>query len=272
MKKLRLSVFFLLVLCVVAGSADRSDASIFPAGTVAPLQQGIAGESIHEAPVVRGLPEMSATPGPMHVQGMQICAAAAVRTDEEAAGDEETGDVPCSTESLGAPEAECAEETDVSDDLESDYLPEEGEEQPTVTISDPLEPFNRAMYHFQRQDVFLAAQARGPGLWQGCTRAGADQCPEFLFQSGLSLPISKLPAAGGFPRRCHGNRPFHREHNLGYRRFSGCVIEQGVEYPETDVDLGQTSAFTVWAWVLFRLAVFGPSSLRDPQTSWVDFS
>ncbi|ABC76141.1 MlaA family lipoprotein [Syntrophus aciditrophicus] len=264
MKKLRLSVFFLLVLSIVAGSADRSDASIFPAGTVAPLQQGIAGESIHEAPVVRGLPEMSATPGPMHVQGMQICAAAAVRTEEKAEGDEEAGNVSDPMESLNAPEAEGAEETDVSDDLESDYLPEEGEEQPTVTISDPLEPFNRAMYHFNDKLYFWLLKPVGQAYGKVVPEPARISVRNFF--SNLAFPFRFLSCLlqADFRGVATETGRFTVNTIWGIGGFLDASSSRELNIPKQDVDLGQTlGVYGVGHGFYFVWPVFGPSSLRD---------
>ena len=94
-----------------------------------------------------------------------------------------------------------------------------------ATIADPLEPFNRAMYHFNDKLYFWVLKPVAQGYNKVVPEAARVGVKNFFLQPPLPDPFRQLPAPGGLRGCGHGARPFRRKHHLGYRGVIGSCLE-----------------------------------------------
>jgi len=252
-----------LVLVLLAGvGAPRADASSAVAASAsAPILLPSAGNSNQLEPVSQEPPARESKPDPGSVESPAMAEPSAAEPESRAVP---AGSAPESVAPGTSPELPEEEKRNWhTDDLESDYVPEEEGEAP-VTLYDPLEPFNRAMYHVNDKLYFW--------LLKPVSQTYGEVVPEPArisvrnFFSNLAFPVRFLSC-------------------LLQADFSGAVKESGrfvvntlwgvgglldpsskneLDLPKQNVDLGQTLGiyglgpgfYIVWP-------VLGPSSLRD---------
>ncbi|OPY90221.1 MAG: putative phospholipid-binding lipoprotein MlaA precursor [Syntrophus sp. PtaU1.Bin208] len=261
MKKLY-SAVFLLVLLVVSSvpciGAPSSSAVLAPKP---PLLQ-ISGSSTPVKPISLEFPgeaTKSALESGRNTEGTDTPTSG---SDKDALSDEEAPEGATPEESSTNPETEKQGAED-SDDLESDYVPEEGEEAP-ATIADPLEPFNRAMYHFNDKFYFW--------LLKPVSQAYGEVVPEPArisvqnFFSNLAFPLRFLSCLlqADFSGAAKESGRFVVNTLWGIGGLLNPSAKEELNIPKQNVDLGQTLGiygvgpgfYIVWPFL-------GPSSLRD---------
>ena len=81
-----------------------------------------------------------------------------------------------------------------------DYVEEEGEEE-KVGIADPLEPFNRAMYHFNDKLYFWVLKPVAQGYRKVVPEVARVGVGNFFTNIAFPDPFRQLPAPGQLQRR-----------------------------------------------------------------------
>jgi len=255
MKKLCLSVFLLVLLIV--GGAYGSDVST---SLTAPVES----MPLQIEPVSQELSEVSTKPAPVNVASLKSPDAGVLKTEENARNEEEGQEIADQTESPKASKAGIADDSDALDELESEYVPEEGEEQPAETISDPLESFNRAMYHFNDKLYFWLLKPVSQAYGKAVPEPARISVRNFF--SNLAFPVRFLSCLlqADFSGAAKEAGRFTVNTVWGIGGLMDPSSDRELNIPEQDVDLGQTLGiygaghgfYLVWP-------VFGPSSLRD---------
>lgn len=228
MKKLCLAVFLFFVLLVVGSNVSAS-----PGNSEEPVSPGIAGDA-HEG-----------------------------RVSQDVTSDEETREKADPAESLKTSETEKSEDAGFSDETESEYVPEE-EEQQAETIYDPLEPFNRAMYHFNDKLYFWLLKPVGQVYGKAVPEPARISVRNFF--DNLVFPVRFLSCLlqADFSGAVRETSRFAVNTIWGIGGLMDASSTQELNIPKQDVDLGQTLGiygaghgfYVVWPF-------FGPSSLRD---------
>ena len=178
------------------------------------------------------------------------------------AGTGTLGDLPESSKSSAEMSMKSGTETpERKENLEDG---EKGEEEEIATIADPLEPFNRAMYHFNDKLYFWALKPAAEGynlvLYEPA-RGGVNN-----FFSNLKFPIrfvnSLLQADFGGAATELGR--FAVNTILGFGGLVDLSSTQDFNLPKRDVDLGQTlGVYGVGHGFYIVWPIIGPSSPRD---------
>jgi len=109
---------------------------------------------------------------------------------------------------------------------------EEGGEEEKVGIADPLEPFNRAMYHFNDKLYFWVLKPVAQG-YQKIVPSAHGWCGQSLFEPRLTNPFRQLPAPGKPERRSYRIGPLPGKYPLGHRRTNGPCRESGYKAFQT---------------------------------------
>ena len=110
------------------------------------------------------------------------------------------------------------------DDENLDYADDTFKEE-RVEIADPLEPFNRAMHHFNDKLYFWALKPVAQGYKIVVPEPARISVKNFFSNLGFPCPFPQLPASGGLQRRRHGSRPFYDQYYLGHRRTAGSFCQ-----------------------------------------------
>jgi phospholipid-binding lipoprotein MlaA len=253
----------ILLVFLYSGYAPGFDISFSLAASAATLPTAIAANLTPTEPVSMELPEMPGKPAQKRTDSPENYAAGTLDSAKDANAAEETPEVAVPEETVNPPEADEENYKEDSNDVGSDYVPEEGENG-TVTISDPLEPFNRAMYHFNDKLYFWllkpVSQAYGKVVPERA-RSGVEN-----FFSNLAFPIRFLSCLfqADFRGAAKEAGRFTVNTLWGIGGFLDPSAKEELDIPKQDVDLGQTLAvygvghgfYIVWP-------IFGPSSLRD---------
>jgi len=254
MKKLCLSVFLLVLLTV--GGAHGSEVST---SLTAPLESMPS----QIEPVLREFSEVSTKPASVNVVSLKSPDARVLKTEEIARNEEEGQEVADPAESPKASDAGIAHDSDALEELESDYVPEE-REPPAESISDPLEPFNRAMYHFNDKLYFWLLKPVGQAYGKAVPEPARISVRNFF--SNLAFPVRFLSCLlqADFSGAAREAGRFTVNTVWGIGGLMDPSSERELNIPKQDVDLGQTLGiygaghgfYLVWPF-------FGPSSLRD---------
>ena len=169
------------------------------------------------------------------------------------------------TDSEEATEDLSDEDLDFGEDL--DFLDEEDEEGQIITIADPLEPFNRAMFHFNDRLYFwlLKPTARG---YNWIFPEGFRVCVRNFFLN-LRFPVRFVSCILQANVRCAGIElsRFMVNSTLGFGGLWDPA--KALNLPFQDEDIGQT--FGVWRMgpgFYINAPVLGPYTLRS-LTGWV---
>ena len=150
------------------------------------------------------------------------------------------------------------------DDQNLDYANDTFKEE-RVEIADPLEPFNRAMHQFNDKLYFWALKPVAQGYQNSRSRTRTDQCEKFLFQSGISLPVSSVAC---FRRTFSGAATEAGRFTINTIWGIGGLLDPSsgkeLDLQKQDTDLGQTlGVYGVGHGFYIVWPVFGPSSPRD---------
>lgn len=216
-------------------------------------------------PSVAALPGLrvpvDATPEPTHPQSTEASVKPESGTVE---GKDKTGDIQEQTGNQDDQLGDYAgkdEKAAVQDEHLGDYL---GDEEPAVTIYDPLEPFNRAMYHFNDKFYFWALKPISEG-YQKIVPEAARVCVQNFFYN-LRFPIRFVSCLLQADLKCSGTElgRFVINSVWGIAGLLDLASDKDLNLKKQDVDLGQTLGFyglghgfyIVWP-------ILGPSSARD---------
>ncbi len=110
--------------------------------------------------------------------------------------------------------------------------PEEEVSEKEVTIADPLEPFNRAMFHFNDKLYFWVFKPLAQGYKKVVPEPARKGVDNFFTHLGFPVRfISRLLQAR--LQGCgHGIRAFCGKHPVGGRGFFGPFFKPATEYPQ----------------------------------------
>jgi len=239
------SCLILAIALFSFGCAHNSTSSLSPSPTLSPLQNSALN--------------LTANPE-------QKSAASEEMTSEQSSS-QPPEDLTIEEEKEGQNPSDSKE---VSDDLsdddlkfeeELDFLEEEGEE--VVTIADPLEPFNRAVFHFNDKLYFwfLKPAARGynyvfPEDLRICIRN---------FFINLLFPVRFVNSIlqGNFRGACIELSRFMVNSTLGLGGLFD-PSSRGLNLPMQDEDLGQTlGVYRMGHGVFLTVPVLGPYTVRS---------
>jgi phospholipid-binding lipoprotein MlaA len=184
----------------------------------------------------------------------------AVAKEKSPTEGEEKAEEKSPTDSEEVSEDLSDEDLDFEDDL--DFLDEEGEESALVTVADPLEPFNRAMFHFNDKLYFWLLKPAARGY-------------NWVFPEGFRVSVRNFFLNLLFPVRfvscilqanvqCAGIElsRFMVNSTLGIGGLWDPA--KGLNLPIQDEDIGQT--FGVWRMgkgFYINAPILGPYTLRS---------
>ncbi len=200
MKKLCLSVLLLLAL-LGAGYAPPADARPAPQTPAASLTSGMAEEALPGASAVQGMPDVYAEAVPEGAGSLDRPAVAASKDGQDAKAGEEATEEAEPADARNASEGEGTKTPEASEEGEGEYVPEE-EEAPAPTIADPLEPFNRAMYHFNDKLYFWLLKPVGEAYGKVVPEPARISVRNFF--SNLAFPFRFLSCVLQADLRCAG--------------------------------------------------------------------
>ena len=128
-----------------------------------------------------------------------------------------------------------------------------------VGIADPLEPFNRAMYHFNDKLYFWVLKPVAQGYKAVVPEFARIGCEQFLHQYRLSRPVRQLPAPGEFRWCSRGSSAGSRStRSGGSAGFSDPASREDVGSPEAGRGLrADAGSLRDRAGVLHQLADIG---------------
>ena len=204
----------------------------------------------------------------LQVQGVTFTAAEQNPSQFKAAAEEQSSpegeDVPEEKSKATSEEgAEDLSDEDLDFEEDLDFLEEESEEAEVVLIADPLEPFNRAMFHFNDRLYFwlLKPAARGynwvfPEDFRVCIRN---------FFTNLLFPVRFVNSLlqGNWRGASMELSRFFVNSTLGFFGFFD-PSSRGVNLPIQNEDFGQTLGVARMGHGFFiNLPILGPHSTRS---------
>ncbi|OPY14122.1 MAG: putative phospholipid-binding lipoprotein MlaA precursor [Syntrophus sp. PtaB.Bin001] len=261
MRNLRLKVFLLVFL--VSGYVYSLDVSFSFAASAATLPIQIADDSSRTEPIPLKPAEMSGKSASERADNPKKSNPATSDPAKDDRTAEETPEASAPSESVKPPEADEENYTEDSNDLGSDYVPEEGEVAP-ATISDPIEPFNRAMYHFNDKLYFWLLKPVSQAYGKVVPERARSSVQNFF--SNLAFPIRFLSCLfqADFRGAAKEAGRFTVNTLWGMGGFLDPSAKEELDIPKQNVDLGQTlGVYGVGHGFYIVWPIFGPSSLRD---------
>ncbi len=188
---------------------------------------------------------------------------AAAAENQDAVMDEETAE-PAAQD---APSAEALADEPSDEDYEGEddqAVQEQDNGNGVPAIADPIEPFNRAMYHFNDKLYFWVLKPVATG-YNKVVPEGARVCVKNFF-TNLAFPIRFVSSTlqADFKGAAQETGRFVINSIWGVVGFFDVASTEGVNLPKRDSDLGET--FGVWGigqgfYIVWP--VLGPSSPRD---------
>ncbi|MFA4916451.1 MAG: VacJ family lipoprotein [Syntrophales bacterium] len=241
MKSFKLSVLLFVFAILVLGCAHRpSPISSFEPSSVSPQHnQVIVASNLDQIPL--SSPEMSPKP-----EGERL------------------DDVSAPQDALASPVMPSnSDDTSVDDDDNLDYVEENGTTE-KISIADPLEPFNRAMYQFNDKLYFWLLKPVAQG-YRKIVPEGARVSVRNFF-SNLTSPIRivncMLQANFGGAARELGR--FTVNTILGIGGLFDPASGKNINLPKQDEDFGQTlGVYGLGQGFYINWPILGPSSPRD---------
>ena len=97
------------------------------------------------------------------------------------------------------------------DESDFDYGTDDVPAAEQVTIADPWEPFNRAMFTFNDRLYFWVLKPVAEGYSAVLPEPARVSVGNFFSNLRIAHPFRQLPAAGQFHRRRHGAVPLHAQ-------------------------------------------------------------
>ena len=211
-----LSIPLLLVVFLALGCAHGSHPTSSPTLTSESPPPGLITVGSDAEEVMPKSPEVSGSESP----GSAINSAergTAVKEEIAITSDQQTPSVIRGTSAT-------SNNNTIDTDENLDFV-EEGGEVEESGIADPLEPFNRAMYHFNDKLYFWVLKPVAQGYGKIVPEPARVGVSNFFTNLASPIRIRELPASGKLQRRGLGTWPFHGKHPLGCRGAFGSGIE-----------------------------------------------
>ena len=254
---------FLLVLLVVGSAPCVEATSSLAAQAVILSPPRIAGGATRTVAISPEITEMSAQSVSERVESQKSADALAEGAAQEEKVGEEAPEGAVPAESLKTQEKEGKQDAEDLDDLKSDYVPEEGEEAP-ATIADPLEPVNRAMYHFNDKLYFWLLKPVSQAYGKAVPEPARTSVQNFF--TNLAFPVRFLSCLlqADFSGAAKESGRFVANTLWGIGGLLDPSSTSELDIPKQNVDLGQTlGSYGVGPGFYIVWPVLGPSSLRD---------
>ncbi len=262
MKKLCPAIILLVLLvvinvpCVEASSSSMASAPM-------PILLQMPGSSTQIEPISQEFPEQATKSTLGRVETPKKFDASTGEPDKDAVSGEDVPEGTTPEESLTNPQKEKQGAEDSGEELESDYVPEEGEEAP-ATIADPLEPFNRAMYHFNDKFYFWLLKPVSQAYGKVVPEPARISVQNFF--SNLAFPLRFLSCLlqADFSGAAKESGRFVVNTLWGIGGLMDPSSNEELDIPKQNVDLGQTlGVYGVGPGFYIVWPFLGPSSLRD---------
>ena len=210
-----------------AHSPDRALSTDHSLSTLPPMQPSVDSRP-EQTPVIT--PEISVKPGSVSIGGK----------DKPDHKQDQTGG---KDENLG------------------DYT---GEEEPAITISDPIEPFNRAMYHFNDKLYFWILKPVSQGYGKVVPEIARVSVKNFFYNLKFPIRFVSCLLQADFKSSAKELGRFTINTIWGIGGLLDPASDKQLNLPKNDVDLGQTlGVYGVGHGFYIVWPIVGPSSARD---------
>ena len=154
-------------------------------------------------------------------------------------------------------------DSDLADETSLDYVEEEGGER-APTVPDPLEPFNRAMFHFNDKLYFWVLKPVAQGYKEVVPEAGRISVRNFF--SNVIFPIRFINCLlqANFNGAAIELSRFTVNTLLGLGGLFDPASSQEMKLVKQEADFGQTlGVYGVGQGIFLTWPIFGPSTPRD---------
>ncbi|MGD0819965.1 MAG: VacJ family lipoprotein [Desulfomonilia bacterium] len=163
-------------------------------------------------------------------------------------------------EGKGKPDS-MQDQTGGKDENLGDYS---GEEEPSITISDPIEPFNRAMYQFNDKFYFWALKPASQGYGKIVPEFARVSVQNFFYNLRFPIRFVSCLLQADLTSSAKELGRFTINTIWGIGGLLDLASDKKLNLPKKDVDLGQTlGVYGVGHGFYIVWPIAGPSSARD---------
>ena len=139
-----------------------------------------------------------------------------------------------------------------------------GEEEPAITIPDPIEPFNRAMYQFNDKFYFWALKPVSQGYGMIVPEFARVSVQNFFYNLRFPIRFVSCLLQADFKSSANELGRFTINTIWGIGGLLDLASDKKLNLPKKDVDLGQTlGVYGVGHGFYIVWPIEGPSSARD---------
>lgn len=139
-----------------------------------------------------------------------------------------------------------------------------GEEEPAITIADPLEPFNRAMYHFNDKLYFWVLKPTSQGYGKIVPEMARVGVQNFFYNLRFPIRFVSCLLQAEFKSSAKELGRFTINTIWGIGGLLDIASDKQLNLPKNNVDLGQTlGVYGVGHGFYIVWPIVGPSSARD---------
>jgi phospholipid-binding lipoprotein MlaA len=162
------------------------------------------------------------------------------------------------------PETPVKSETRNGDDYGDIDVPEEVSEEAKGEIADPLEPFNRAMYHFNDKLYFWVLKPVAQGYGKVVPEAARISVSNFFANLAFPIRFVNCLFQANFEGAAAELGRFTVNTLWGVGGFLDPASSKDINLSKQDEDFGQTlGAYGIGQGFFINWPIFGPSSPRD---------
>jgi phospholipid-binding lipoprotein MlaA len=162
------------------------------------------------------------------------------------------------------PETQVKSETKNVDDYGDIEVLEKVSEEPKAEIADPLEPFNRAMYHFNDKLYFWLLKPVAQGYGKVVPKAARVSVSNFFANLAFPIRFVNCLLQANFEGAAAELGRFTVNTLWGVGGFLDPASSKDIDLSKQDGDFGQTlGAYGLGQGFFINWPLFGPSSLRD---------
>jgi phospholipid-binding lipoprotein MlaA len=159
------------------------------------------------------------------------------------------------------PDKSMAQNVDDYGDIE---VVEKANEEGKGEIADPLEPFNRAMYHFNDKLYFWVLKPVAQGYGKVVPKAARVSVGNFFANLAFPIRFVNCLLQANFKGAAAELGRFTMNTLWGIAGFLDPASSQDINLSKQDEDFGQTlGAYGLGQGIFITWPLFGPSSLRD---------
>jgi phospholipid-binding lipoprotein MlaA len=163
-------------------------------------------------------------------------------------------------EGKGKPDS-MQDQTGGKDDNLGDY---KGEEEPAITISDPIEPFNRAMFHFNDKFYFWALKPVSQGYGWIVPEFARVSVQNFFYNLRFPMRFASFLLQADFTSSAQELGRFTINTIWGIGGLFDIASDKKLDLPKKDIYLGQTlGVYGIGHGFYIVWPIVGSSSARD---------